>query len=652
MGCVVLSTTYSFGEPVTTPYTTATLKLSHSVIKPGDQGYLNVSLSHSPHWHSYWQNPGDSGAKTTLQWTLPAGIILDDISWPNPELFILGPIINFGFNQASLIVPFTVTEDFTGNDRPIQVRVSLLVCEESCIPERFTLETTLSSGLKSVITTQADSIQKKFVSRDHPRLKATLKTQGDKVILTFPTLQTLPQKGYFYPHQIGSIQPTKKQDFHQSSQGLRLVLPAGPEKSKAISGILQLDSKWYTVEAIDTKTGARYFLLICGLALLGGIILNIMPCVFPILSLKVLGILEKSNKEKERIKREANAYTWGVIVTFLAIGGLLAGLKIVGYQLGWGFQLQHPFIIFILLNIMMLVGLNLNDVFQLPQWILHIPSMMSRFMSKRVKTEGLYSHFFTGVLAVFVATPCTAPFMATAIGYALTQSVGVMLSIFLCLAIGFSSPFILIAYNPFLQRYLPKSGKWMVTVKHVLAIPMYGTVLWLAWVLSQQIGVLAWGYALGVMCVWIFYSLWNKKSSSWLGSFVLIVLVGISMMIFQSKSMPFQENEKQRESLEVFIENKQRVFVDVTASWCVTCQVNERTVINSPEIQQFFKENNIHYIVLDWTHYDDEITHYLESFQRQGVPLYVYYNEKGERITLPQLLTKKGLKERIKESNK
>ena len=648
---------------VQTTYTKASLIADHSVASPGQTLWLSVELEHKNGWHSYWKNPGETGLPTRIQWRLPKGVSLGDIHWPSPDIFTLESLVNYGYDKASLLLPLNIAPEFVGDTLHLEADVSLLVCDTLCIPERFSLSLSVPVASSPQVSKEIGLFQAARAALPRKALKGTLQHKGTNTVLSvrLPSERLSQLKEpYFFPEQRDTIAYTLTQNSRVEGDVLSIRLPnLDEEPVQHLTGLLRVhDALFVTINAESDSVEALSFvafLLLCLGAFLGGIILNIMPCVLPIISLKVFGILSKSSIEQKEIRKQAQAYTSGIIVSFAFILALLYLVKFLGYQVGWGFQLQQPLFVYALSLLLVIVGLQFNNILALPQFILDLPHFVSTLINRPLK-KGSVSDFFTGVLAVFVATPCTAPFMATAIGVALIQTPLIMALIFLSLALGFAAPYLLIAYVPRLQRYLPKPGPWMNTGKQLLSIPIYLTVLWLVWVMAMQIGPIAYAYAavsIVLVLAWVFVIRGVKKALVQNLTLVLLIvaIIGLGIAIQQPRESHITKTHSVSD-IQRLLNEKKRVFVDVTAAWCITCKVNEELVLNRPDIMDFFEKEAVHKVVLDWTDYNKDISAYLERFNRAGVPLYVYYNEAGEPVILPQVLTKKLIYSSIKGSQK
>ncbi|MDC0036732.1 protein-disulfide reductase DsbD family protein [bacterium] len=656
----ILFTGSTFSSLKTT-YTDVTIFSDNNHVAPGQKAHLNIRLNHKNGWYSYWINPGDSGLATNIKWQTPKGIKAESIIWPGPTRHSLGPLINFGYKEkAELIIPINISSDINTGTYALQGTLSWLVCKDVCIPEQVDFNYPISVKQSTQASVHFESIHALLKKRNWPVLTGVFELTKQTIqikLIHNQDIQTKPL--YFFPIQTNIIAYQNQQIFDFQKQRLTIMLPRNPANTdtfKNITGLLKLNEHDYIyIKATNkdhTSIVNNALLRFIALAFLGGLLLNIMPCVFPILSLKVLSILKKSKTEQKQVQNQSLAYTAGVWTMFMLLVGLIELFKYAGYQAGWGFQLQEPLFISCLFIVMIAVGLYFNQRLPIPDFINTIPGKLGSLHYKATQ-HNIYGDFFTGLLAVIIATPCTAPFMAVAIGFALTQSFLDMAFIFTALSIGFASPFLIIAYVPRFQMLLPKPGQWMQTVTHILAIPIYITGLWLAWILSKQIGNQAWVYCSTLTIAILMYSSASLSQKKWLKwtSIILIIAALLAMTKLEKINLE-TTNKKTFESLAKYQETKNAIFVDVTADWCLSCKVNERLVLFTPEIQRFFKNQKIEFLTLDWTQADPSVTRYLKSFDRQGVPLYVYYNQQGEITLLPELLTKKHifqLKERSSE---
>ncbi|CAG0989716.1 Thiol:disulfide interchange protein DsbD [Methylophilaceae bacterium] len=676
----------------TTEHVRAQLVASVDAVYPGAEILLGLNQRIIPHWHTYWQNSGDSGVPTTIDWELPKGAEAGEIQWPIPRRFKLGPVTNYGYEDevtllSSIKVPANVA---VGNRFSVRAKVNWLVCHEVCVPE----EVDLSLSLPVVADTDAagkgsPTIQKALstlpvksvwlTNVDYRKNEILLRISGNNSAFTLGQVSDIN----FYPLEWGVISHNADQGHYLDGDTLVLKLKAGeapPKPGEALSGVLVITegngsnqiSRGFSIHAVSAivspavdkvlgttvgKTDIVGLPAALLLALLGGVILNLMPCVFPVLSIKALSLLNHAQQGVMETRRHGIAYTLGILSSFALLGGLLIAFKAGGAQIGWGFQFQSPVFVLIVAYLMFAVGLSLSGVFTIGGSVLNIGSSLA-------ERPGYSGSFFTGVLATIVATPCTAPFMGAALGYALAQSPAVLLSVFLSLGLGLALPYLLLSTWPLLQRWLPRPGMWMERVKQVLAFPMYLAAVWLIWVLSQQAGVNAVAIALGGM-VAIAFSAWLYQTTRISGAairhgstaiaaiVVVIVLVGGYVGI-QANPAAIEQSISKGSNWEPYtVERLQElrtegkpVFLNFTAAWCISCLANERVALSDSKVIEAFERLGITYLKGDWTNQDIQITKVLKAFGRSGVPLYVVYpagnstdGKAAEPTVLPQILT-------------
>lgn len=643
-------------------------------VAPGQTVWAALTQNIRPHWHTYWINPGDSGIPTEIKWTLPEGWKADAITWPAPQRFPIGPLVNFGYaDQVHLLVPLTVPANAVpGQAVTLDAKVDWLVCEDICIPESADLSIAVPvvAGTAALEPEAATLFTKARASLPVPSPYTATLTPGEKahrLTLAAPGLD----KGkisevFFFPHDYKVASSNAAQELRLGADGLTLSLvPGGAMPAGPVTGVLsfteELDGQSvrhaFAVEATvaaaapastggDGQTSWATALL---LALLGGAVLNLMPCVFPVLSMKALALLKHG---PGHARRHGLAYTAGVLACFALVAGVLIALRAGGAAIGWGFQLQDPLVVAILAYVMLLLGLSLSGVFTLGGSVMGVGQGLAG-------RDGLAGSFFTGVLATVVATPCTAPFMGTALGFAITQPWPVALSVFLALGLGMALPFLALSFSPALLRRLPRPGLWMERVKQALAFPLYASAAWLVWVLSIQAGPAALATVLAGM-VAIAFAAWvygqtrlSAGPGRAFGSILAVLALGGAVAgASTARTVPAPEQvagakpinsdyqpwtaEKQAE----LTGQGKPVFVNFTAAWCVTCLVNERTSLSTEAVKATMKAKGVIYLKGDWTNRDATIARVLESHGRSGVPLYlVYLPGKPEPVILPQILT-------------
>ncbi len=650
-----------------TEHVQARLVSSQAAVAPGQRFTVALEQDIKAHWHTYWLNPGDSGQATSIDWQ---GAQAGPIQWPTPSIQAIGPIVNYGYEgKPALLVDVTVPADAKPGARfQPTAEVRWLVCKDVCIPEQVTLGLDLPVAAQGKPGPDADLIDawRNAIPKPAPfAVKLTAAPQG--VRLTGPTAGVT--KAYFFADTWGAVAHSAPQALTAEAGGWALDIPAGDEPlaaGKPLSGVVVLTTatgeQAWTVSApmpegagkgpgpADLTTPAAEggaspaaapegdlgLAPALALALLGGLILNLMPCVFPVLSIKALALVNQGNH-----KAEGLAYTAGVLLSFAALAGVLIALRAGGQQVGWGFQFHSPVFVLVVAYLLFLVGLNLSGFFD-------VGGSFTGIGSGLAARQGLAGSFFTGVLAAVVATPCTAPFMGAALAFALAQPAVVMLAVFLALGLGLALPFLVLAFWPAAQRWLPRPGAWMDTFKQFLAFPMYAAVVWLLWVLAQQAGPDGVALALGGL-VLIAFALWVRRAGRGVlaGSVTAVSLALALGMAAWIKPAPAADVRAESsvepysaERLADLRAQNKPVFVNMTAAWCISCLVNERVALSRPEVHEAFAKAGITYLKGDWTREDPKITAVLKAHGRSGVPLYLYYAPgAAEAQVLPQILT-------------
>ena len=682
-------------DSVDTGKVVAQLVSSHHSAPAGSTIKVALRTVLDDKWHTYWRNPGDSGEPVQIDWRLPAGASAGEITWPLPDAIPTGPLINYGFEGIPFFpVDITLPADAQAGEMVIiEAGVYYLVCYDVCIPESADLSLQVLIG-EPELNGRWDSAINRAISSAPKRgtIEAGVMKVGETVIYSFTNL---PEGDYssalFFPNDMGVIKPSEAQSVTLAENGLKISVGAEYGWNNALperfEGVLRFQQNGKPVgvivdaaigqavpigpligggaaanqEAQAPQTSVSNVTLwgaIIG-AFLGGLVLNLMPCVFPIISMKALSLTKTAHGEKSAVRREAHFYTLGVLATFMLLTLVLLALKAAGTEIGWGFQLQSPIVVGLLAVLLFAIGLNLLGLFE-------FGTSFQNTGSSLVSKGGKSGAFFTGALAVVVATPCTAPFMAGAIGYAMAQSAPIMIAVFMALAIGFALPFLLLGYMPKLLSKLPKPGPWMIRFKELLAFPMLAAAIWLVWVLSLQAG------ADGVLIVLLSmlllgFAIWCWKRAGKLAKTLAILsLVGTLMLPFNLSvntasagvSLSAEGYDKLAWSPEAIAERRaagQSVFVDFTAAWCVTCKVNERLVLETDSTRALFQEANTAFLVADWTNKNDEIARELARHGRSGVPLYLVYpalkagggHNDVSPIILPQVLTEAVLRDAL-----
>jgi len=661
----------------------ASLVAEPSAVAGGTPFTLAVHMKLKRGWHVYWRNPGDSGLPPEVTWALPAGFGTGAIRWPAPHRIPIATLMNYGYeDEVTLLVPVTPPPSLDPAE-PVRIagKLTYLVCETECVPGAADLALTLPVGKPTPDPANAALFNRARAALPvAPVWPMRLSREGDRIRLDFATsglrADSIKSAAYF-PYGETALDNAAEQGLTVDDQGLHLSLTRGDDKTFPLSlpGVLTVEEDTgngpirlafaYGDEPAQVPSAAvappaaagappvpaadqPTLLAAIGLALLGGLILNLMPCVFPVLSIKVLGLVRQSGESRTRVRLHGLAYTAGVLASFLALAGLLIGLKGGGASLGWGFQLQSPPVVAGLAYLLVAVGLSLSGVFSLGGRFTGLGDGLAR-------RSGLPGSFFTGVLATLVATPCTAPFMGAAVGFALTQGPAVALAVFAALGLGLSLPFLALTLWPGAVRVLPRPGAWMETLKQALAFPVYATAAWLIWVLAQQVDARGLFAALiGVVLVGFAAWAWERsRGATALGERIFqglagLALIAVAMLGFglaQQRAVPAAQAAAEgtepysQARLDALRDARRPVFVNLTAAWCITCAVNETTSLSRPSVQAAMRAKGVTYLKGDWTNQNPEITRLLERHGRSGVPLYLLYAGGGDPTILPQILT-------------
>ncbi len=636
--------------PVRTARTVATLVSDTDTVAPGQPLRVALRLRMAPGWHTYWKNPGDAGAPPEITLTLPGGATAGPIDWPTPGRMPEGPLMTYGY-AGEVLLPVTIT-GAAGATR-VKAEATWLVCKDICVPEEGTFVLDLPAGNAApsaeapLFAAHARSVPRPSPWQARIAPDGTLSVVGAEL--------TAVREAWFIPDAPNVIQHEAPQTLAVSEGGFTLKLPlARPlERDQAIGGIVSIKDR--TGQQADVLVraepgpaiaaeAAMPLFQVLAFAFFGGLILNLMPCVFPVLAMKAMALARGS--ATGQIRAHALSYTLGVLVTFAALGGALLAARSAGAAAGWGFQFQSPAFVAGMAWLLFAVGLNLSGVFQVGG------GAVAGAGSSLAGRGGHAGSFFTGLLAVLVATPCTAPFMGVAIAAGLAAPPVVTLSVFLAMGLGLAAPYVALAVVPGLARLAPRPGAWMDVLKQVLAFPMYGAAVWLLWVVSVSAGpdgvlVTAIGFVLLGFGFWAFGRAQARVTGLWIGQGVLVLAllgaVGLLVGIASSPDAPRSAATADTWSAERLTALRQEgrpVFVNMTAAWCVTCLVNERVALRTDATQAAFATKGITYLKGDWTRQDPAITAFLRQFNRDGVPLYVYYPPgQGAPIMLPQILT-------------
>ena len=629
---------------------------------------VGLEFNLSPGWHTYWENPGDSGEGASIKWNLPSGFKASTILWPGPKRIPVEPLMTYGYEDKALLLTEIKSPKEFSNPVKISAKINWLTCKDICIPQEGQVDMTLIKGPKvanqftSKLKEVALTVPKNFPS---PYRVSVI---NEKIFLQFEKEGSRNiSEAYFFPKEYGLVNYTADQKLERNDNSFSLELSSAEVqlKTNTLKGVLKLKvdgiKEFYTLDLPLEKNTNNPLVTISLLtaiifAFLGGIILNAMPCVFPILSIKILSFIEQSQGSKEKLFHHGLVFSAGVLTTFLAVSALLIFLRASGEAIGWGYQLQSPWVVSLLIYLFVVIGIVFMGNIVLGSSFGNLGTLVQN-------QKDLTSSFFTGVLAVVVASPCTAPFMGPALGLALLQPGLKSIVIFLVLGIGFSLPYLILSIYPQLLSKLPKPGEWMQTLKQIMAFPMWASALWLAWVLSSQVDMQS-VFAVLLGALLIALGLWlmekTQNSASILRRLTLIFSLGL--MIFSiwllpitsdnnSPSLKNEENAFSVQKLNSLRSEQKMVFLNFTADWCITCKVNEAIALNQEKVKKILDEKNIIYLKADWTRKDPEIASMLASYGRTGVPLYLLFPSQGDPIILPELLTEDLLLDFLKEIN-
>lgn len=660
----------------------ATLAPQTDGATPGSTIYVAVVQQIDKSWHTYWKNPGDAGEPTKIIWTLPAGWRAGDIVWPAPKRLPVGPLMNYGFEgEAVLASPIEVPAGArVGDVAHIAAKVQMLVCAEVCVPQdaNLTLDVPIVAGAAPANPLWGPKIAAALAAAPKDAgLAATFQLSGGALKLAVAGAPLAGRSGagaYFFPDTPGLIDHAKPQSIDLGSQGLTFAAPIGDALKQgpapaAISGVVATaDGAAFQVSAAPgppppgsgglgapAETRKLGLALAAVFAFAGGLILNLMPCVFPILSMKAASLIARPHAAGAA-RAEGVAFLGGVLAAFLALAAVIIALRGAGQAVGWGAQLQPAVVTAGLSLVLLAAALDLSGVFE-------IGASLQGLGGGLAGRAGLIGSAFTGALAVVVAAPCTAPFMGPALGYALTQPALPALIVFAALALGFAAPFTLLAFSPALLKRLPKPGPWMDVTKKALAFPMYGAAAWLLWVLAAQTdrGSLAAAFAAAVLvglAAWIFGVAQRRAAVAGRARAVfalsgVAVALAVAVLVIAPFGPPpaaasanaavaagIPSEPWSPERVAALRAAGKPVFVDFTAAWCVTCQVNEQVAINTAEAVRAFQRTGAVYLKADWTNRDAAIAKALADQGRVGVPLYLVYapGDAAPKV-LPQLLT-------------
>lgn len=664
-------------------------------VTPGKPLWLGLQITHAPDWHTYWKNPGDSGLPTELEWQLPPGVTPGEVEWPTPRKFPLGDLANYGYDGSVLLpIPLRVGADFQGNALNAEVLATWLICRKECIPEEASFQISIPAQLSSAAHGAAfeTAWAAAPVEQGAGTSRLVVKPEGLHVMLDGLPAEWRGRSLEFFPEMSGLIEPGLPWEqqwesgawqatvplsrFRSDSpaQMTLVVAPANPPgEGPGLRGVrmeVPVPDGWPPVAAAgegasdalqaalaenaarastSTASGPALTLWAALLgALIGGMILNLMPCVFPVLAIKVLAFSQHGDNQRAH-RMGGLAYTAGVVLSFAALGAVLLGLRAAGQQLGWGFQLQNPAVVAALAVLFTVIGLNLAGLFDFGHIL---PSSVASLQAKNPTVDS----FLTGVLATAIASPCTAPFMGASLGLAIALPTGQALAVFAALGLGMALPYLAASWVPAIARVLPRPGAWMETFRQLMAFPMFATVVWLLWVLGQQSGIDG-AAALLMLLVVLAMLIWSINrggkvrtvmgSLSVLGLAWLLWAIGPNVTRLQDglayssltavEGVTWEAWSPQREA--ELLAAGRPVFVDYTAAWCVTCQFNKRNALADPDFLQDVASRNVALLRADWTSRDPVVTDALARLGRNGVPVYVLHSQGRAPLVLSEILT-------------
>ena len=631
----------------------AALVTETSAPAPGRTSSIAFSMKPDLGWHGYWENPGDAGVGMTVEWTLPKGVSIGALRYPVPETLLISGLMNHVYEGTyAVLAPISVAADVRpGTLLPIRGKAEWLACTDKvCVPESAELALNLRAGNGAISSATAARFDQWRARMPRPLGNDALYSISDgrfRLSVPFPA-EAMASDVHLFPLTEGPVRYAAAQSVTREGDHLLLETQAGDGfKGGTVKAVLRtgdhvgflLTARPGEVAAAKAGLLRATFIALMG-AVLGGLLLNIMPCVFPILALKALK-LARAGGDEGAVRREALAYGAGVVLTCLILGGVLLALRAAGSAIGWAFQLQDPRVILLLLLLVTAIALNLAGLFQLGGF-----GGGERLAGK----AGAAGAFWTGALVAFVATPCTGPFMGAAMGAALVLPVPAALALFAGLGIGLAAPFVLLAWVPSLRRRLPQPGSWMETFQKILSVPMFITALGLAWLLGQQRGVaaitvgLGLSLALGLLLWWLGVRQQRGRRGGLIVALGVALLLGTGVVLLPGRApataamdngaIPFDEAR-----LASLRAQGKPVFLYFTADWCLTCKVNEAAAIDRAETRAAFSKGGVAVMVGDWTNADPAITRFLEAKGRSGVPLYLWYAPGKDALVLPQLLT-------------
>lgn len=683
---ILLAASPAWSESVRDKHVTAELVAENTSFQPGQPFWVGLRLVMDPHWHTYWRNAGDSGMGTTLDWELPEGFQAGPLLWPYPSAIPSGPLVSYGYeDEVLLLTRITPPADGPGGDLRMKAKAAWLMCEEVCIPGQARLELMLPARADAP---DAATAWTGLFARARAALpvadvgwQAAARVTGKEIVLSLspgPNAKSGAPAVTFFPYADDLIDHAAPQALATNGAGFELRVSRSTLRAEApdrIRGVLVRTDGWQpdgsapaweidapvadaALASASPATAGTGRPMSLGWALLfafaGGLILNLMPCVFPVISIKILGFVEQAGESRARLFTHGLVFALGVLVCFWVLAGTLMALRAGGSEIGWGFQLQQPLVVVALAAVFFLLGLSLFGVFEIGL------SLTSAGATAQAQ-KGYAGSFFSGLLATIVATPCTAPFMGAALGYALALPAFSALLIFTLLGLGMSLPYLILSASPGLIRRIPRPGPWMESLKQFMGFLMMATVVWLAWVLSVQTGsgtviallvaLVGLGLAAWVLGRW--GALHRRAGTRWVARVLALVLaLAVLQPVLRLARTPAGPTDFtvlteggvtwepwSPERVAALRAEGKPVFVDFTAAWCLTCQVNKRVALHQREVEAAFLAKGVATLKADWTDRNETIARGLAEFGRSGVPLYVLYAPGAEPRLLPEVLT-------------
>ncbi len=668
-----------------------------NVVQAGETFFVAFDMKIKPNWHVYWRNAGDSGLPPEIFWADGQAPDVGAFIWaaPHEQEVLENEIMNYGYSDR-LVLPFSVTVPTTaniGDTLDLEGTLEYQICDDVCIIEREDFSLSLSVGTDPWINEGNGQLIAEWIAKAPVSFEGEARFLGQNddaswsLSLAAPQLAAPASHIRFFPYE-NEIKHAAAQPASYGPSGVTLSLTPGyqPELGQSVEGVLVVERDGAETQAYEVSApigtsplagtsgsggaasgagegGAFNLFAIAGLALLGGLILNLMPCVLPVLSIKAVSMVHAATQgDNAHLRAHGIWYTVGVVLSFIVIAGIFLALRSAGELVSLGFQLQFPVIVAVLALVMFAIGLWLLGMFELGSSVQNIGGGLAA-------KQGNSGAFFTGVLAAVVGAPCVGPFLAAALGAVITRPAPVVIFVFALIGFGLALPFLLLSFAPGLHRFLPKPGAWMERLKQFFAFPMFLTAAWLLSVLGQQAGINAvmWtvvGATLIAFGVWALNSSGGKLKLLATGFGALMLLAGIGLPVraslsgspasagsVQAYSGEYASETWSRARVDELLGEERGIFIDFTATWCATCQVNKLTTLKKASIQKAFADNNIAFMVADYTTRDDAITAEIQRHNRPGVPMYLYYAP-GSRTpkVLPQVLSTGLIMDEINKS--